>query len=411
MQDSINPFSWGWKQELFSLWQQEVSSLKLQPDISLSLIPARITAKNHHKYDIVCPDFSSITGFLPDQKTSGFFYQVPVQGSFEYSLEDESSYPVTGDWVMIQIEGTVLRIKKVLPRMTNLSRGRAGNTSAEQVLASNIDTLFIINALDGGRNFLPSMIERALILAGHSGSQAHIILNKADLASGEYKEEVLHECEISFPSIPCTLVSAKTGEGMDVLNSYYQAGTTIGMLGKSGMGKSALVNALGKCRYGSEGERAGISNTADSHVHSLNENAVLEGEVRQSDLRGRHTTTSSRLYRLSSGLLIIDSPGIRELKLWGTEDDIEESFADIASLSAGCRFSDCTHTGEPGCSVQEALESGILEQKRYLRYLELSREIAFLETRTSENARRNEERKWKQISKFQKSLKKERGRY
>jgi len=397
MQSNLDPFSWGWKQELFSLWTQEVSSVSSQTDISCFLLPARITAKNHHQYDIVCPDFSSFPGFLPDQKKSGFFSGIHVQGSFEYALDDESSFPVTGDWVMIQDEGDVLRIKKVLPRMTTLSRGRAGNTCGEQVLASNIDTLLIVNALDGGRNFLPSMIERALILAKHSGSVPHIILNKADLASEEVKERALRECEISFPSIPCTLVSAKTGEGLQELSSYLTSGTTAGMLGKSGMGKSALVNALEKFPARDE--------------DGFNGQNVLEGEVRKADLRGRHTTTSSRLYKLPSGLLIIDSPGIRELKLWGTEDDVEESFADIASLSNKCRFSDCTHSGEPGCAVQEALVTGELEQERYLRYLELSKEIAFLKTRTSESSRRNEERKWKQVSKFQKALKKERGVY
>jgi len=397
MQSNLDPLSWGWKRELFSLWMQEVSSLGEETDITSSVYPARITSQNHHQYDIVCPDFSPFSGFLPDQKKSGIFSNVQVQGSFEHVLHDESSFPVTGDWVMVQGEGDVLRIKKVLPRMTALSRGRAGNTSTEQVLAANIDTLFIVNALDGGRNFHPPMIERALILAKHSRASPHIILNKADLSSDEYKEEAVRECENSFPSIPCTLVSAKTGEGLAELCSCFSPGTTIGMLGKSGMGKSALVNAL---------EKTGVNLEESASVQTAG-----EGEVRQSDLRGRHTTTSSRLYKLSSGLLIIDSPGIRELKLWGTEDDIEESFSDIASLSLGCRFSDCTHSGEPGCAVQEALISGQLEQNRYLRYLELSKEIAFLKTRTSEGARRSEERKWKQVSKFQKALKKERGLY
>jgi len=397
MQSNLDPFSWGWKQELFSFWTQEVSSVSSQTDISCFLLPARITAKNHHQYDIVCPDYSSFSGFLPCQQKSGLFSSVQVQGSFEYSVTDESDYPVTGDWVIAQIEGDVIRLRKILPRLTSLSRGRAGNTSGEQVLASNIDTLLIVNALDGGRNFLPSMIERALILARHSLSSSHIILNKTDLASEEVKEKALRECEISFPSIPCTLVSAKTGEGLQELSSYLTSGTTAGMLGKSGMGKSALVNALEKFPARDEDDVAGQN--------------VLEGEVRKADLRGRHTTTSSRLYKLPSGLLIIDSPGIRELKLWGTEEDVEESFADIASLSSECRFSDCTHSGEPGCAVQEALISGELEQTRYLRYLELSKEIAFLKTRTSEGARRTEERKWKQVSKFQKALKKERGVY
>jgi ribosome biogenesis GTPase / thiamine phosphate phosphatase len=217
------------------------------------------------------------------------------------------------------------------------------------VLASNIDTLLIVNALDGGRNFLPSMIERALILARHSLSSPHIILNKADLASEEVKEKALRECEISFPSIPCTLVSAKTGEGLQELSSYLTSGTTAGMLGKSGMGKSALVNALGKFPARDEDDVAGQN--------------VLEGEVRKADLRGRHTTTSSRLYKLPSGLLIIDSPGIRELKLWGTEEDVEESFADIASLSSECRFQTVLIQGNPAVQYKKPLYQGNLNKR------------------------------------------------
>ena len=156
MQSNLDPLSWGWKRELFSLWMQEVSSLGEETDITSSVYPARITSQNHHQYDIVCPDFSPFSGFLPDQKKSGIFSNVQVQGSFEHVLHDESSFLLRRLGYGSR-EG-MCRIKST-PRMTALSRGRAGNTSTEQVLAANIDTLFIVSYLDGGRNFLPPMIE------------------------------------------------------------------------------------------------------------------------------------------------------------------------------------------------------------------------------------------------------------
>ena len=193
------------------------------------------------------------------------------------------------------------------------------------------------------------------------------------------------------------------------------------MLGKSGVGKSALVNALAS-------NAALGRSTAMSASAALSENAVLcenaavygdaapsrnaplarEGRVREDDLRGRHTTTSSRLYRLDSGILLIDSPGIRELKLWGDADGLEGGFPEIAELARRCRFADCAHEGEPGCAVQEALNSGALDQRRYLAYLELAKEQAWVERRNDDRAKRENDQKWKQISKLQKEIKKER---
>jgi ribosome biogenesis GTPase len=184
-------------------------------------------------------------------------------------------------------------------------------------------------------------------------------------------------------------LSARTGEGIDELESYLSPGETVGMLGKSGVGKSALVNAFG-----------GFGGDRDA--------AAREGEDREYDLRGRHTTSSSRLYRLGSGILLIDSPGIRELKIWGDAEGVEGGFPEITALAEACRYSDCTHTAEAGCAVLSAIDSGELDGARYLAYIALMKEQAWLECRNDEQARRGYEQKWKQISKLQKELKRSR---
>lgn len=391
--------AWGWKPEFHASWAAAME----QQGEGKRILPARVTARGHHRYEVIIPDLRGRPGFPDCPGLAGKHEGVAVSGRFRYDAEDPEDYPVVGDWVLVDPDEDSIRIRSVLHRRSALTRGRAGRESGGQVLAANIDTLLLVFALDGGRNFLPRLLERSLVVARNSGAAPCIILNKADLASEEDRERAFLEAAYAAPSVPVLAVSAKTGEGLEDLRARLSPGETIGMLGKSGVGKSALVNALARRGRDEPGHDEGLRKTGISSPAP--DESAREGRVRPGDLRGRHTTTTSRLYRLASGLLLIDGPGIRELKIWGGVEGLEEGFPELAALAGRCRFKDCSHSGEPGCAVLEALDSGELEPSRYLSYLELSRERDRLEKRTDERARREDERKWKQISKQRKALK------
>jgi len=388
---NYTPETWGWKQDFLAAWAAMIDG---NPQ-SRHLSPARVTGREHHLYEIVCPDFRGRRPFESSPEMIGRFGNVRVSGRFEYSAACAADFPVAGDWVVVDGDADAPRIQGVLPRRSALSRARAGTIVDEQVLASNIDVIFLVFALDGGRNFLPRFLERALVVAKNSGAACCIVLNKVDLASADEREQALSDARHAAPHVNAVALSAKTGEGIDALSAILSRGETGCMLGKSGVGKSALVNAL----------QSGVPLAMPSPGGS---GLAREGPVREDDLRGRHTTTSSRLYRLDSGILLIDSPGIRELKLWGDAEGLESGFPEIAEFASRCRFADCAHEGEPGCAVLDALNSGLLDQKRYLAYLELAKEQAWIERRNDDRARRENEQKWKHISKLQKELKKNR---
>lgn len=373
MIDLYEPEAWGWKPEFHAAWAATNDTGR--PGLS----PARVVGRERGLYELVAPDFSGRPG-LPDTRAgAGLLPGVGLAGAFARNAED--GFPAIGDWVTVDAEGGAPRIRGVLRRRSALRRGRAGKTSEGQLLAANVDTLLIVFALDGGRNFLVRFLERALVAARSSGAAACVVLNKADLCDREDRERAEAEAGRAAPGAPVVALSARTGKGVDELRGLLSPGETVSMLGKSGVGKSALVNALGSPTLSAE------------------------GEVREGDLRGRHTTTSSRLYRLESGVLLIDGPGIRELKLWGDGDDLDGAFPEIAGLAERCRFSDCSHSGEPGCAVADALATGELEPERYAAYLALAKELAYAETRRDEKARREHEAKWKDIAKLRKELK------
>ncbi len=400
------PESWGWKPDFLASW---ASLLDERPELA-PLVPARVTRREHHLYEIVRPDFSGRhpAGTVPPRSDAaengatdrvGVSANVRVSGRFEHEAAGPADYPVAGDWVLVDPGRESARVHATLARRTALSRGSAGSRCDEQVLAANVDVIFLVFALDGGRNFLPRFLERALVVVRNSGASPCIVLNKADLASEADREAALRDASEYAPGSPVVALSAKTGEGVGDLARFLSPGETASMLGKSGVGKSALVNALE--RVSTDGELAG-----ESHGEAAGEpNLAREGRVREDDLRGRHTTTSSRLYRLDSGILLIDSPGIRELKVWGEAEGLDGGFPEIAEMADRCRFSDCAHADEPGCAVRAALASGELDEARFLSYLALVKEQAWVERRNDDRARQENERKWKQISKFQKELK------
>jgi ribosome biogenesis GTPase / thiamine phosphate phosphatase len=311
--------------------------------------------------------------------------QASVSGAFGYRAVLPSDYPVTGDFVACREEGDAWVIEALLPRGSLLARKAAGSKEEKQALAANVDEVFLVFALDGGRGFLPRLAERLLALVHDSGAAPAILLNKADLAADP--RPYVEEAEAWIPGLPILLVSARTGLGLDALRSRLERGKTYSFLGKSGMGKSSLINAL----FGME--------------------VMKTSEIRDQDKRGRHTTSSRELFLLPGGALLMDTPGLREAALNVDEESIDESFPEIAALASGCRFRDCGHAGEPGCAVQGALSEGALDLRRYESYLEYRREARYHRLASGENAQRVERMRWKSISKSIKNLGKEREDY
>jgi ribosome biogenesis GTPase len=255
----------------------------------------------------------------------------------------------------------------------------AGAETAEQVLAANVDKAFLVMGLDG--NFNIRRIERFLTTAWDSGAAPVVILNKADLQ--EDPDSFVSEVEAVAMGVPVLLVSALEGRGMETIREHARRGETIALFGSSGVGKSTIINRL------------------------LGEERLATREVSEMGARGRHTTTHRELIPLPDGGVLIDTPGLREVQLWADSDSLDRSFEDIAALAPNCRFRDCSHVNEPGCAVLAAVADGQLDEARYKSFLKQRRELAFLEIRQDQRARRRAEKEWgKKISLYLKDLKK-----
>ena len=305
-----------------------------------------------------------------------------VSGSFRHHAVRKADFPVVGDWVALRRDGDV--IEGLLQRRRYLSRKSAGDKSEEQVLAANVDLVCIVAGLDGGRNFTRRGIERYLALAAESGARTLLVLNKLDLCTD--LASVLAEAEEAASGVPVILTSILTGDGIQELAGAVGTGGTAVLVGPSGVGKSSLINFL------------------------AGKDVLSTGVQREQDRRGRHTSTARNLVVLASGGCLIDTPGLRELQLWGGEESLNTVFSEIDLLADDCRFRDCSHLEEPGCAVLKAVESGELPEERYRSYLDLRKELEYLRRRTDYQARQDEERKWKQISKSVRDIYKYKGR-
>lgn len=293
-----------------------------------------------------------------------------IRGKLRFESEGLADFPAIGDWVAVtepEGEGRA-QIHAVLPRRSKFSRKVAGANTEEQVVAANVDTIFLVQGLD--HDFNLRRLERYLVAAFESNAAPVVILSKADLCNDV--EDKVRAAESIAPGTPVHAISSVTGAGVDTLDQYIQVGVTVAFLGSSGVGKSTLINRI----VGEE-----IQKTA---------------EVRQSDSRGRHTTTHRELLVLKTGGLLIDTPGMRELQLWDAGSSLSEAFSDVESIAATCYFSDCRHQNEPGCAVREALAEGTLEADRYESYLKLERELEYLDSRMDERTnlkRKNRDKK------------------
>ncbi len=276
--------------------------------------------------------------------------------------------PVVGDWVLARDNGddTQVLVQEVLTRRNSLSRKMPGKKTTEQVMAANIDIMFIVQ--DVLKIKIP-LLERYLALAGGSGIRPVIVINKCDLDdSGTAAVEIAGR----IPGSDVVALSVRTGTGMEELAGRLKPGVTACLLGQSGVGKSSIVNRL------------------------LGVDRQSVAEVRDGDRKGRHATTSRELFFVPGGGMIIDTPGIRELMPWDG-DGIDEAFDDIAELASQCRYSDCAHESEPGCAVRHAAEEGTLDPMRLDNYRRLRREMAFLESRIDDGARLEQKRKDKEL--------------
>jgi ribosome biogenesis GTPase len=273
--------------------------------------------------------------------------------------------PAVGDWVTIE-RGLDPAILAVLPRFSALQRKEAGGRTASQVIATNIDSVFIVMGMDG--DFNPARLERFVVMVSASGAQPVVVLTKADLAADV--ADLRLGAMGAAPGQPVLAVSAVDGQGLAPLRFYLQPGQTVALVGSSGAGKSTLLNTL------------------------VGEPVMATAAVRGDDDRGRHTTTHRELVRLPGGAMLIDNPGVREVQLWAEDvSAIDDAFADIARIAERCRFRDCSHSTEPGCAVLAAVESGELGQQRLEHMHGLERELRSLRIRRDEVERRRESRR------------------
>lgn len=301
-------------------------------------------------------------------------------GRFRAYLQSEGDSLCAGDWLGVQrdAEGSRALILDLLPRGPSLTRRGVGPGRRSQHLATNLDVVLLLMGLD--RDFNPARMERLLALAWGSGARPVVVLTKADLE--DRSAAFIARIEGIAPGVQVLAVSSVTGDGLENVRTFLSEGLTAVMVGSSGVGKSTLLNALA----GQELRRT--------------------REVRATDGRGRHTTSLRELFLLPGGGCLIDTPGIREVGLLAEGSDLDNTFADISTFAAHCRFRDCTHAAEPGCAVQAALAEGHLDAQRYGNYLRLRREVAYEAARSDERLWREREQKWRRIAKLQKHVQK-----
>ena len=301
-----------------------------------------------------------------------------VSGKFRYEAADAAAFPAIGDWVAVR--GNL--IHHVLERRSVVSRAAAGRTTAEQVVAANVDTIFVVTALPHDVN--ARRLERYLAMVWDGGAVPVVVVNKSDLS--ESADAASHTIAARLPLVDVVAVSALHERGLEALAPYLQPARTVALVGSSGVGKSTLVNRL------------------------MGGDVVRVAAVSEEDGKGRHTTTARRLVTLPCGALLIDTPGMRELQPWLDGDGLEAAFDEIAALADDCRFADCAHESEPGCAVLAAVADGRLDADRLENYRRLAREAAFEDRKRDKAAAAEQKRKWKQLHQAAKALYRDRDR-
>lgn len=319
------------------------------------LIPGRVVAQQRNSYTL---------------KTEQGDLSAHLSGKVRYYARGIEDLPAVGDWVATTATGDgAARIEQILPRQTQFIRKAPGDRTEQQVLAANVDAVFLVSGLDNDFNL--RRIERYLVLAAESGADPIIVLNKADLCADI--DQRIKEVQSIAKDVPIVSMSALYDQGLEAFEKYLPKKSTAVLLGSSGVGKSTIIN------------------------HLMGKNIQVTQDVRESDSHGRHTTSHRELMMLEWGAMLIDTPGLRELQLWGETQSVQDTFQDITELAAACKFSDCNHDTEPGCAVSQALQDGYLDQGRYESYIKLQREIAYLKRKEDPKAQRAEKERWKKI--------------
>lgn len=325
-------------------------------------LPARVIRQDLGRYQLIS-ELGLFTGILPGKARLN---------------KNKAERPTVGDWVLVsrQEHGEEVIIDHLLERNTKFSRKEAGEKFSEQVVAANIDVVFVVTGLD--ENFNPKRIERYLLLCQTSGAMPVVILNKADLCTDI--DDKVDQVKAVASHAPIHVVSALSTNDIEPLHQYVSNGMTVAVMGSSGVGKSTLINAL------------------------LGYDHFKTGAVRDTDSKGRHTTTHRELCPIPSGGMIIDTPGMRELQVWSDEQHLAETFDDIEDLTRHCKFSDCQHQSEPGCAVQEAIRSDALNEERWQSYQKYLRELAFLNEQQDINAKLQRKAGYRKLSKMIRNL-------
>jgi ribosome biogenesis GTPase len=282
-------------------------------------------------------------------------------GKFTFDALTKKDFPSVGDWVLMTTypnEGKAM-IHEVLARKSVFIRQAAGEgaKTEDQIVASNVDYVFLVNSLNDDFNL--RRLERYLLLAYESRATPIIILTKRDLCD-DLEEKLQQVDSVTFGAVPVVAVDNISGNGLDAVRALITTGTTVALLGSSGVGKSTLLNAL------------------------MGADVAATAGIREDDSKGRHTTTHRELFMLPTGGLVIDTPGMRELRVTASAE-LETTFADIEALIMACRFNNCTHGNEPGCKVNAALDDGSLDYSRYSNYQKLQRELAYQNRRQRQN--------------------------
>jgi ribosome biogenesis GTPase / thiamine phosphate phosphatase len=326
---------------------------EFEPHAAAGLTPARVAAQHRGAYVL----FSEL-GEL----------RAETAGRLEHDAAGAGDLPAVGDWVAVAARPAehAATIRHVLTRRTSFSRKVALHATEEQVLAANVDAVFLVMSLNEDYNL--RRLERYVATAWESGAQPVILLTKTDLCP-DWPLRVLEVESIAY-GVPVHPVSALSGDGIETVRSYLAPGRTIALLGSSGVGKSTLVNTL------------------------AGEELLATAAIREDDGEGRHTTRHRQLVLLPGGGLVIDTPGLRELRLWDVAEGVSTTFADVEELAASCRFNDCAHRSEPGCAVQAALANGTLQFGRWAGYKKLQRELAHLERRLDKRLQAEERKRW-----------------
>ena len=344
---------YGWNKTHEANWEELKADLK-----NKNCVPGRVTLEHKRMYRVVT--------------AKGEWLSV-CSGSFEHEAIDRRDFPAVGDWIAVEKMPGEERgiIHALLPRTSLFSRKVAGLAITEQIIAVNIDIVFLVMSMN--EDFNARRLERYLVAAYDSGANPIVVLTKKDTCDNPtyYIEEAQN---IAFGA-DVFAVSNVTGEGISVLTSLLAGGKTAALLGSSGVGKSSLINVI------------------------TGEQTMAVQDIREDDKKGRHTTTHRELIKIPTGGVLIDTPGMREFQLWENNESLDSSFKDVEEFSSACKFNNCQHNNEPGCAVQEALNTGALSADRYESYLKLKKELAFLERKMDRTAQAQERNKWKNITK------------